>query len=107
MIWGRRGVDLTSCLNLALVEFFNRGYDLPPPSPRPSLCIPLINFSFSVSCLDSFDYHKILGLDIHQVERISTLYSSSQNILFNLSPSIESAYQVPQNCLCDLDWNFM
>lgn len=30
VIWGRRGVDLTSCLNLALVEFFNRGYD--PPS---------------------------------------------------------------------------
>lgn len=45
VIWGRRGVDLTSCLNLALVEFFNRGYDLPPPSPRPSLRIPLINFS--------------------------------------------------------------
>lgn len=30
VIWGGRGVDLTSCLNLALVEFFNRGYD--PPS---------------------------------------------------------------------------
>lgn len=27
VIWGGRGVDLTSCLNLALVEFFNRGYD--------------------------------------------------------------------------------
>lgn len=26
VIWGRRGVDLTSCLNLALVEFFNRGF---------------------------------------------------------------------------------
>ena len=69
--------------------------------------IPLINFSFSVSWLESFNYIRILGLGICQVERISTLYSFSQNVLFNLSPPIESAYQFPQNCLCDLDWNFM
>lgn len=30
MVWDGRGIDLTSCLNLALVAFFNRGYD--PPS---------------------------------------------------------------------------
>lgn len=29
--WGGRGIDLASCLNLALATFFNRGYD--PPSP--------------------------------------------------------------------------
>lgn len=47
VIRGGRGIDLTSCLNLALVAFFflNRGYDLLSSLSQPSLHIPLINFS--------------------------------------------------------------
>lgn len=46
VIWGGRGIDLTSCLNLALVEFFlTEVMTFFPPSPKPSLHIPLINFS--------------------------------------------------------------
>lgn len=38
--WDGRGIDLTSCLNLALVTFFNRGYD--PPSSLSLSGLPYI-----------------------------------------------------------------
>lgn len=44
VIWGRRSVDLTSCLNLALVKFFNRGYDPPSAFSQAFLTYPSNQF---------------------------------------------------------------